>query len=388
MSETNRHAEFDQLLFLVDETFPSRSTRSVRRHVDSCWKCRHRMEELRDTIREFGRYHEKVLSPNLPVAPREWPDLHRRMEEIDQNALPMPASTVPRKRAALGVIVFACCAAAFTLATREHPSGSAALKTSVAPAKIEHPILSAPASAVTPHASATVKLPAIDTEVLVFRVLHEVQADLGDPVDVSMVSGKVEVVTTGLATARQAEIREAVSTIPDALFIAHDAIAVPARSHGVDSVPSAAPGPFDARLQTAIPDWAGYSVRVLDESDAVLARIHALKTLNDHFPPSRRNEMRPEELDILNRLTASHRTELQDHVQKLDSLLKPVREVLQAPALSPSASRPDLLAAAQRMDRAVSVIFGGAATPEKPSQLLIDLSQASADLRSTLRGNQ
>jgi hypothetical protein len=384
MSETNRHAEIDQLLFLVDETLPSRSTRSVRRHVESCWKCRHRMEELRDTIREFGRYHEKVLSPNLPVPPREWPDLHRRMEELDQNARPISAFPVPRKRAALGVIVFACCAAAFTLATRKHPAETAAPGISVAPPKTERPIISAPASSVTRRALTTVKPPAIDTEVLVFRVLHEVQADLGDPVDVSMVSGKVEVVATGLPPARQAEIREALAAIPDALFISQSAAAVPGRSHAADSLNTAAPGPFDARLQAAIPDWAGYSVQVLDESDSVLARIHALKTLEDHFPPSRRKEMRPEEIDILNQLAASHRTGLQDHIQKLDSLIKPVREALQAPPLPPS-SRPDLLAAAQLMDRAVSVIFGGAASPETPSQLLIDLSQASADLRSVLR---
>src|SRR5580698_636050 len=81
-----QHPDFEDLLLLVDESTPSRSNRWVRKHVAACWKCRNRLEELQETVREFARYHEKVVLPNIPAAPQVWPDLRRRMQEADESS--------------------------------------------------------------------------------------------------------------------------------------------------------------------------------------------------------------------------------------------------------------------------------------------------------------
>src|SRR5260370_25379224 len=129
MNEMNGHAEFEQLLSLVDASAHTRATRSIRRHVATCWKCRTRLEELQETVREFARYHEKVVLPNLPPVPTAWPDLRRRMQEADESSqmyslwtrvssyfsLPAP---VFGQRLILGIFFLACCAPAFTIPTR------------------------------------------------------------------------------------------------------------------------------------------------------------------------------------------------------------------------------------------------------------------------------
>jgi len=406
MSEKNGHMELEQLLLLMDEGAPARSPRAVRRHVAGCWKCRSRLEELQDTVREFARYHEKVVVPNLPVPPAAWPNLRRRMEKVDESSqipnlwqraseyFSLPA--LPIKRLILGFTVLACCALAFTLAAKKKHAEKPATKPTevVTPRKdagvepLEHSSTVAPATSRLPTQIAT------DPEVQVFRALHNIQADLGDPVEVSRdASGKIKITGIGLSPARQEEIRGAVSEIPDLVVTWHDSAEVrESRLRRAKPINlEAAQSPLDARLRQfpgGPSDWERYSNRVLDESDAILARAHALRTLEEHFPDSRRARMRPSDLETLDRISAEHRAALHDHLRTLDALLAPVRETLNAPAPEPSATRPGLLAAAQRMDSIVSVIFGGAPTTETPSQLLAGLSGASADLNAAAGGNE
>jgi hypothetical protein len=406
MSEIHGHLEFEQLLLLVDESAPARSTRAARRHVAGCWKCRYRLDELQDAVREFARYHEKVVLPNLPAPPAPWPDLRRRMEKVDESSqipklwqraseyFSLPA--LPVKRLILGFAVLGCCVVAFTLAAKKKHAEKPVTK----PAEVATPRKDVSAeplerhSTVAPAASRLPKHIAIDPEVQVFLALHDIQADLGDPVEVSRdSSGKIKIAGIGLPPARQAEIRDAVSEIPDLLVTWHDSAEVgESRLRRAKPIHlEAAQSPLEARLRQfpgGPSDWESYSNRVLDESDAILARAHALGTLEEHFPDSRRARMQPSDLETLDRMSAEHRAALHDHLRRLKALLAPIREILNAPAPEPSATRLGLLAAAQRMDSIVSVIFGGAATIETPSQLLAGLLQASTDLNAAAGGNE
>jgi anti-sigma factor RsiW len=398
MTEMNGHAEFDQLLLLVDASAPTRATRSVRRHVATCWRCRTRLEELQETVREFARYHEKVVLPNLPAAPQAWPDLRRRMQEADESSqmfglwtrvssyfsLPAPLA----RRLLLGVLVTGCCVLAFAIAARKKAAESPTVKPGalvvreVLPAPVpEHTSRNAPASPklVTPST--------VDSEVRVFRALHEIEADLGDPVEVSRTaSGEIKVVGNGVSAARQQEIRGAIGAIPNVITEWHEAPIRPeSRLRSAKAVNlEGARNPFEVMLRPAAPDWESFSNRVLDESDAILARAHALRTLEEHFPEERRAKLAPEDQNTLDQISAAHFMSFGDHVRTLGGILAPMF----ASRPEPSQTHPDFLAAAQRMDRVVSIIFGGAATTEKPSQVLADLSQAVADLNAAVEAKR
>jgi hypothetical protein len=398
MTEMNGHAEFEQLLLLIDASAPTRATRSLRRHVAACWKCRTRLEELEETVREFARYHEKVVLPNLPPAPQAWPDLRRRMQEADQSSqmfglwtrvssyFSMPAPLA--RRLLLGILVVGCCALAFTIATRKKPAESPAVKPAapvsraVSPASpLEH------ISKIVPALPKLDKPSLADSEVQVFGVLHEIEADLGDPVEVSRTaSGEIKVVGTGVSAARQEEIRGAVRAIPNVNTEWHDSPVRPeSRLRNAKSVSlEAARNPFEGILQPVAPDWESFSNRVLDESDAILARAHALRTLEEHFPDQRRARLAPEDQNTLDQILSAHFIAFGSHVRTLGAILAPVFPSRP----EPGQAHPDMLAAAQRVDRVVSIIFGGAATTETPSQVLADLSQAAADLNAAVEAKR
>jgi hypothetical protein len=394
MTEMNGHAEFDQLLLLVDASAPTRATRSVRRHVATCWKCRTRLEELQETVREFARYHEKVVLPNLPPAPQAWPDLRRRMQDADESSqmfglwtrvssyfsLPAPLA----RRLLLGILVVGCCALAFTIAARKKPAESPGVKPAAPVLREVAPVL--PPEHTTPEYRPKIApAPSTDSEVQVFRALHEIEADLGDPVEVSRTaSGEIKVVGTGLSAARQEEIRGAVGAIPNVISEWHESpVRSEARLRNAKSISTeSAHNPFEAMLRPAAPDWESFSNRVLDESDAILARAHALRTLEEHFPRERRAKLAVEDQSTLDQISSAHLAAFGDHARSLNAILAPVLRP------EPGQAHPDFLAAAQRMDRIVSVIFGGAATTETPSQVLAELSQAAADLNAAVEAKQ
>jgi hypothetical protein len=413
MTDIQNHPDVEQLLLLVDEGTPTRANRWVRRHVAACWKCRSHLEELEETVREFARYHEKALLPNLPAPPKPWPDLRTRMRLVDE-AIPLPdlwrraaaymslPAMLSLKRLMIGGIVFSCVALAVTLALRsgKHadpvgPGVSRAPEPVVAPtvAPTVAPAATPTVAPVTPNRAATVA-PAVpspaDTEVRIFAALHRIDADLGDPIEISSDGkGHFKVIGIGLALPRQAEVRDALASLPD---VAVDfPQANPAGgSRGSNSRAlhfEAGRSPFEAPLQRFLggqAEWENYANQVLDESDAVLERAHALRTLADHFPAAKRAELQERERAMLDEIFDAHRDALREHAGKLEALVAPVREALHAPPVAAAKAGEGPLVPAERMDRVLSVIFGVASTNLTPAQLIVELSQASGELQGAL----
>jgi hypothetical protein len=381
----HEHPDFEQLLQFLDQAMSNRSSRKVEKHIAECWKCHAQIYEIQSTIREFSRYHEKVLLPNLPAPPAPWKDLRAAMARIDE-ADPEPVRLLPKlgsfARLVLGGGAVACVVLAVTLTFGTGGASKKSVASTVVAPSIpnESPVVETPTAA--PHNIAAPVYSVVNDEVLVIAALHRIGADLGDPVRATVESGKVSVTGIGLSPAREVEIRDALASIPGVQINFQE-------GHSVDGGASrsvsvlAGGSPFEARLLL----WAGgqeaweqYADRVLDESDAILARSHALRNLALEFPDARRAELNPSAAAQLSEIAASHRAALDRHVAAIEALLAPVREALNAPAaVTPPAGR-DLLAAAQRLDRVLSVVFGGAATDLTPTQLLVELSDASAGL--------
>jgi hypothetical protein len=401
MIESQHHPDFEELLLLVDDSVPSRGNRWVRKHVAACWKCRSHLEELQETVREFARYHEKVLVPGLPAPPKPWPELRSRMRQLDE-ADPMPdlwrrvyaymslPGVLSLKRLMIGGMVFSCIALAVTLAlkTEKHSEAAPAVSPRIAPA-VE------PARApLTSVSSRTVKTvpearTAADTEVRIFAALHRIDADLGDPIEISSDSkGSFTVLGIGLASPRQAEVRDALRPLPDVAVTFSQAgpATGPHESNSRALSFEAGRSPFEAplvRLLGGQAEWESYANQVLDESDAVLTRAHALQTLAEHFPAARRAELHDPERAMLDEISDAHRAAFREHARKLESLVAPVREALNAPAVAAGKGTDRPLDSAQRMDRVLSVIFGVASTNLTPHELIRELSEASADLQAT-----
>jgi hypothetical protein len=191
----------------------------------------------------------------------------------------------------------------------------------------------------------------------------------------------------GLAPERQAQVRDALASLRDvSVDFPHPAGAHDGNSRTVHFV--AGKSPFEEPLQRFLGGqaaWESYANEVLDESDAVLTRAHALQTLADHFPPARRAALGQSEKAMLDEIADAHRAAFGQHVRNLESLIAPIREALHAPSLRVAQGGSGPLPPAERMDHVLSVIFGVASTSLPPAQLLAELSDASGELQGVLK---
>jgi len=68
MLSQDSHATDEVLLMELDGELSPRAARSVRGHLDACWRCRARSQELARSITDFIRGYQEEFDPRLPPA--------------------------------------------------------------------------------------------------------------------------------------------------------------------------------------------------------------------------------------------------------------------------------------------------------------------------------
>ena len=119
-----QHLQDDDLLRLLDGELPEGEASSVQSHLEACWKCRTRREEVEIAIGEYVRYRESALKPSMPPPPATWNDLRPKFEEMDRSLAPPRLLPVERPaklfrfRPTYWVTAAACAILAFVLVRR------------------------------------------------------------------------------------------------------------------------------------------------------------------------------------------------------------------------------------------------------------------------------
>ncbi len=80
----NGHLTDKQLLFYVDGELASGENARIRRHLEACWTCRAKLEDLQAAIKKIVDFRNQVLLPMVPAPPRPWDGLDPRMHELDK----------------------------------------------------------------------------------------------------------------------------------------------------------------------------------------------------------------------------------------------------------------------------------------------------------------
>jgi hypothetical protein len=80
------HISDQQLLLDLDGELSAHEEKLVRAHLDGCWQCRARRQELENTIGDFVRAHQAEFDGNLPRADGPRALLQARVEEISASA--------------------------------------------------------------------------------------------------------------------------------------------------------------------------------------------------------------------------------------------------------------------------------------------------------------
>ncbi|HLK18800.1 MAG TPA: hypothetical protein VKT81_07580 [Bryobacteraceae bacterium] len=229
--------------------------------------------------------------------------------------------------------------------------------------------------------------PAAGDELRVLTALHQLGADLGDPVELSRTEHEIIVSGVGIPPARRQEIETALNGLPNVVvrFANAPAATVPARTVIADAQPN---GPLQSQIAEQVGGRAHFdelAAQVLDRSEQLMARVYALRRIEERFPAAVVAQLSPEDLGTLRRLQREHTAALRQQVVELEQLLQPVGH---ASGLSEARQGldPPLFQSARRVEKLLAVVFGAAPPDDaaNTSQLPAQLMSAVTELRANV----
>jgi hypothetical protein len=186
----------------------------------------------------------------------------------------------------------------------------------------------------SPKLDQPVELPSPTTpgeELAVLAVLHRLGADLGDPVEVTRSSGEILVTGTGIAPDRQQQIRQQLRTMPRVRVELSSEPSGEAAGLDGRNPNRIAVVPGTGRLQAEMERQLGgrasfeqFADRILDMTDAVMSRAHALRRLAERFPPDIEAQMTPQQRQLLDGLRHEHAQAVLRSVVEIEESSRPV----------------------------------------------------------------
>jgi anti-sigma factor RsiW len=386
MDNLQTHPDDTVILRFLDGELAERETHALRSHLDGCWQCRRNVGEWQNTIDAFLRLRESVEFTAAPPPPNPWIPF----DQLVQDRQPVASTTTSlgwwrlwRLAPVAATAVFVVAVIAGILVFRE-PTPAAPTRPAARPPAASTPSAPLPAAVETKPGVGVPAAPppvidALHGQVLAQQILHALGADLGEPVTVAPSATQVLVRAHGLDPARWKTIQDALAHIPGAVFenLATQSAAPVVTSPSV-SPQQSRPKFFEADLlqrlggPSAVESFAN---AVLDDSDAIATRAHAMESLAALFPL--RAPLSAPDRAIVNQMAADHRTVLRRHVRSLVARLEPV---LSASPSSPALEAATLSARAIELDRMLNAAFAGAQIPLTDAELAARIRSLLKDL--------
>ena len=238
----------------------------------------------------------------------------------------------------------------------------------------------------------------ISEELQVLAALHEIGADLGDPVEVAVVDGKVRVSGIGIAARRQADIQKQLTGMPNVVVEFSEPAPGPAVAADAGTAAPAAGtegADIQARLEQQLgghADVARFSAYLLERNEALMARAYALRALAQRFPASAENALVEPDRRVLRDLAREHVAALGWELSNIRRLLEPVLKAMGgSPARVDAAGSADwqssaeeLLRSSRRVEMLLSRILGVSAGASASDRLPSDLLTALGEQRAIL----
>jgi hypothetical protein len=242
--------------------------------------------------------------------------------------------------------------------------------------------------AITPGSSAS-----ISDQLAVYTVLHQIGADLGSSVEVSVSGGKVLVGGVGVAPDVQQRIHAELDPRPNvSVQFSEPRPLPPGAVDGAQSSSSVFAAP-QTRLEERLggrAEFQKFRDVVLQSNDAVMDRAYALRTLARNFPVEVESGLSANDRRMLRDMLRDHLSHLSHQVSEVNSLLTPSLSAIGATVQARGAlegtawqsSVEDVIRASQLVGVRLSVLLG--VTPGQNStstQLPSDVLTALADLQ-------
>ena len=263
-----------------------------------------------------------------------------------------------------------------------------------------------PAEPSRPAAEAPRPLASVTDELQVLSALHQIGADLGDPVEVKLAGEHVLVSGMGIPPARQRQIQSAVNGLPHVEV----QFGVPEQQAAVAPPQQDSPAPpptrgttGETKLQARLEEQLGgraemerFGSRVLDLNEALMSRAYALRSLAQRFPAGSEASMSAADRETLHAMAREHLSALVSQSGTMERVLGPVLKSVGAatPAQHAAASAnwqgsaEDVFRASRRVEVLLSDLLGVAASQKPAAGLPTDLQSALADLQASVAACQ
>ena len=222
-----------------------------------------------------------------------------------------------------------------------------------------------------------------DDELNVIAALHTIGADLGDPVEVAR-SGNQVVVTGMLNEPRLGQLQDSLAGMANlsVRLSAPKVVAQQPDSHAV-VVESAASLPALARQFPDSKSFLKFADSVLESSEALMARVHALRGLDERFPESVEAQMSAGARTRLASIREDHKRALTQNLSMIEQSMEPVLRGI--PVRAEPAGEKSLFSAATRVDRLLVAILAPTRSNPVSETAFQDLANALRQLDQEVR---
>ena len=258
-----------------------------------------------------------------------------------------------------------------------------------------------------PAETATVKAPArlpkaraystAGDELHILGALHELGADLGDPIEVKRAGGEILVTGIGIPVERQRQIQDVLGARPNVVLRFSDAAARPLRPEETASQGTAT-GVEEGGLRTRMESQLGgrryveqLTRQILEMSELMMSRAYALRRLAEQMPPGVEAELSDQDRRLLVNLHRDHSAALARQEAEIERVLDPVLASLGAPDAGAGSSpitagswqecTEELFQAARRVDRQVAQMLDVAPVEGHVERLPAEVRSSLAELR-------
>ncbi len=232
-------------------------------------------------------------------------------------------------------------------------------------------------------------------ELQVLAALHQVGADLGDPVEVTRTGGRILVSGVGVAPERRRRIQDALGGLANVVVRFSDpgdAELLPP-AYASERAVGGGHTEYDGRLAEQLGGRLHFerlSAELLDRSDSMMARAYALRRLAQRFPQEAEDRLSAGDRELLHELGREHAEALGEHAAAMERILIPAMEPLGGtppgapPAIAPRPWQPaaeEIFRSARRVETLLAAMLGAASGEVPATGLPSELLAAMAELR-------
>jgi hypothetical protein len=272
-------------------------------------------------------------------------------------------------------------------------------------------VTEAPVHPVSGIAARSIHVPMVDlnkAELNVFAMLHNLKADLGEPVTVTRSSQAVEVGVWQLPPDRQNELQAALANEPG-VQVEFTAPRVALKTETVARAmppPTAGDAPLHIEVETGDEDqrllkFFGTAEREQDftnnavaTSTAILSHLYALRNLQVQFPAEREQSLAPEDQTHLHMLVQDHVTAIATNVDALGRQFTPLDANFSVSPCTSSAApvatswqsgSAEALVTARDIDHLLRALLTTNQAPAVPDSALPEIDRNLCRLRAELK---